>query len=140
DTVIVRILTVIIVASLFSSPWLLADEGSSRSIRIVGKQQATVTSDVVQLADIARISSRFVRDDEKIISLGKIEVAQAPLPGKPLSLSASQVLEVMRSEGIDLDSVGYRFPRVITVSRAARNLSRQEVQMGLEEAIQLNSE
>jgi len=136
----VRSALVAILVSFFWSFGVLAESSSNRSIRIVGNAESTVTSGSVMLSDIAKISSRFVRDDEEMISLGKIELAQSPLPGNPLSLSAAQILERIRASGVDLDTIGYRFPRVVKVHRAARKITYQEIQMALEEAIRKHSD
>ncbi len=102
-------------------------ESGKRTIKVVGKKESTVTKKTIHLSDVAHISSKYVRDDEALIALKKIELAQSPLPGKPKTFTAAQVLEKMREGGVDLQAIGYAFPRTMKVSRAARAITRDEV-------------
>ncbi|MCB0331940.1 MAG: flagellar basal body P-ring formation protein FlgA [Bdellovibrionales bacterium] len=102
-------------------------EKSSRTIKVVGKKESTVTKKAIHLTDVANISSKYVRDDEALIALKKIELGASPLPGKPTTFTAAQILEKMRESGVDLQAIGYAFPRTMKVSRAARAITKDEV-------------
>jgi len=130
-----KILLLALFSVLTLSTVVIAESSSSRTIRVVGKQDVTVTADSILLSDIAKVSSKFVRDDQEILKISKIEIGKSPSPGKPLSISASEVIEKIRATGIEPDSIGYHFPRIIKVNRASRKLSRQEIRMALEEAM-----
>ncbi len=121
----------IILSLLFVLPAAAVD--SARSIRIIGRKSATVTTRRILLADIAQVSSPELSDDEAVIALQKIVIADSPLPGAKITLSASQILERLREQGVNLNSVGYTLHRVVTVARAGRVLRSAEVRAAIEE-------
>ncbi|RMG41550.1 MAG: flagella basal body P-ring formation protein FlgA [Candidatus Dadabacteria bacterium] len=125
-----------IVLVMFTASLASADEAAGkRTIKVVGRTEATVTRQSIFLNDIASITSRFVKDDDEIIALQKIQIAPSPLPGKETTISASRILERMREEGVNLNKIGYAFPRIITVKRAARAVTLEEVQAAIENYI-----
>lgn len=107
----------------------------ARTIKILGRNSSVVSSKDISLGDVARVSSRRIADDDAIISLRRIVVASSPAPGEKLTLSASQVLERLREGGVQLDSIGYAFPRIMTVERAARTISLLEIETVVKEAM-----
>ena len=111
------------------------NRGEPRPVRIIGRKSVTVTTPQIRLAEVANISSSRLSDDEVVIALQKIVIDPAPSPGKSESISAARVLERLREEGIDLRQVGYALPRVITVKRASRTLSREEVRAAIESSL-----
>ncbi len=115
----------------------LAAPGHAQSftIRVNGRESTTVTRKIVQLSDVAEISSPRVQDDEVILALNRIEIAPAPQPGESISLSAHDVIGRMQSAGVKLSDIGYTFPRVLTVRRASRSLRSEEVQLAVEEFV-----
>lgn len=115
----------------------LAAPGHAQSytIRVTGRDSATVTKSAIQLADIAEISSPRVQDDEVILALNRIEIAAAPQPGETISLSAHDVIGRMQAAGVKLSDIGYTFPRIFTVKRASRALRTAEVQQAVEQFV-----
>ena len=118
---------------------LIADNAfANGSIRIIGRDSAKVTTRQVRLADIASVSSKDPADDEAILALQKIVIADSPLPGKSNTITGHEILSVLQGEGVDLNKVGFSFKRVMEVSRVARALSRYEVQSAIEQYLSDN--
>lgn len=118
---------------------MAAAETVDRSIRIIGRDAAHVTTAKIYLDDLANVSSKKISDDEAVIALKKIVIADAPAPGQKLTLSAQEILEKLRANGVDLNQVGFYLKRVIAVERSARTLSSAEVRAAIEEYLK-NSE
>lgn len=108
-----------------------------RSIHIIGRKEISVTTPSVKLADIAQISSELKdgTDDEAIIALQKIVVDKSPQPGNSSTIAAAAVLERMRTAGVNLDAVSYTLPRIVTVKRAGRVISLDEVTSAVKAAL-----
>lgn len=115
-----------------------ADVTPERSVRIIGRESANVTTPQIYLQDLATVSSKKISDEDAVIALQKIVIANSPLPGQKLTLSAQEILEKLRSNGVDLQQVGFYLKRVITVERAARVLSAAEVRTAIEEYLKDN--
>jgi len=115
---------------------LAAAGGKGRNITLRGRKEITVTTPRIQLGDLAEVTGITRSDDETVIGLKRILIADSPKPGQEMTLSASQVLERMRDEGVNLQRVGYSFPRVLTVKRASRLLTVQEVQRVIEKYLE----
>ncbi|MDC0357667.1 flagellar basal body P-ring formation chaperone FlgA [Oligoflexia bacterium] len=113
-----------------------AEEGDvNRSIRAVGRKTITVTTNTIRLGDLAHVSSRHIADDDSIIGLQKIYIEQSPIPGKSITISAAQVLDRLKEEGVDLQEIGYAIPRIMTVKRASRIIALEEIRAAIEEAL-----
>lgn len=117
--------------------WALISAGDTSaadrfSVRVKGRESATLTRSVVYLSDIAEVSSPRIQDDDVILALNRIEVASAPQPGQTLSLTAHDILSRIQSAGVNVAEIGYAFPRVVTVKRASRTLTDQEVSQAIE--------
>lgn len=117
---------------LSTSPGVYAD---TRDVRIVGRQEVTVTTPSVTIADIAKVTSRSPGNDDALIALKRIKVAAAPKPGKKNTIAANGVLDALRSNGVDLEVVGYQLPRVITVQRAGRPVLEAELRAVIESVL-----
>jgi hypothetical protein len=104
-----------------------------RRISIRGREAVVITGADIKLGDIAEITSDTLRDDESVIGLKKISIDKSPVAGEKVTISASRVLERIRAEGVNLDQVGYVFPRIIQVQRAGRQLIETEVRHVLEQ-------
>lgn len=115
---------------------LAAEQQQRKTINIVGRKDSVVTKTSYALGDIASINSRYVKDDEAMIALKKIQLGQSPRPGKKVSISAARVLERMREEGVNIRSVGYSMPRLMNVTRASRVISKQEVEIAIQDALE----
>jgi flagella basal body P-ring formation protein FlgA len=128
----------ILLAGLFATVGLAQESSTgrgeaSRTVTIRGRQYSTVTASGVRLSDVADVTSERLKDDEAVIGLKKISLDKSPAPGKELTLSAATVLERIKAEGVNLDQVGYVFPRVMVVRRAGRLVSTAEVRSAIEE-------
>lgn len=124
----------LIVGGMVSLPFTaLSDD---RTVKVRGRAEVTVTGEIIQLGDIAEVSSFSVSDDDIVIGLQKIFLAQSPQPGKLTTISASKVLERLQEEGIDLNQIGYTFPRSMSVRRASREVSSEEMQSFVEKGLQ----
>jgi flagella basal body P-ring formation protein FlgA len=110
----------------------------SRSIRIEGRETTTITRRTVELADIADVRSPNIGDDEAIIALKKIVIADAPQPGQTVSLAGSQIVEKLRAAGVDFATVGYTLPRNISIKRAGRKITKEEVEQVIRARIRGN--
>ncbi len=111
------------------------------SVTIEGRERVTVSKQLVFLSDLADIASARVADDEVILALSKLEIAHAPEPGAVLSISAHEIIEILKNAGVSLSQVGYTFPRVITVKRASRVVQQSEIKQAIENYLsQLNEQ
>lgn len=105
---------------------------SVRSIRVVGREKVTVTTSTIRLGDVAEVSSPLVTDDEAVIGLQRILLSEGITPGEKRTLAASDVLQKLVAEGVNLDQVRYMLPRAIAVSRAGRAIERSEIKAAIE--------
>jgi len=110
--------------------------GESRSrertdIRMQGRTDVIVTESVVRLGDVALIESATVADDEAMVELRKIPLANSPRAGESLAIDGVTILEKLRDAGIQLDSLLYTFPKQVQVTRAYREVSRDELERAL---------
>src|SRR5690606_10986126 len=88
-----------------------------------------------RLGDLAEISSTRSSDDDAVIGLQKIFIENSPRPGTEVTVSASAVLERLKTEGVDLRKISYSLPRIISVQRAARLVTKDEVRIAIETAL-----
>lgn len=119
-------------SSLAETPQLLS--GSQR-IRVSGKEENTITTNEITLGDISDINSDQMKDDDAIIALQKIKIADAPKPGEKTTLTANSIIEKMRAAGVNLNQVGYMLPKVVSVIRASRKLTLMELQDAIESSL-----
>ncbi|MFM1847188.1 MAG: hypothetical protein RL417_662, partial [Pseudomonadota bacterium] len=98
-----------------------------RTISVVGRASSVITAKEIRLGDIAEISSTKASDDEAIIALQKIALEESPAPGREVSIPAAKVIDRMKAAGVNIDSIGYTFPRYMTAQRAARSVTEAEV-------------
>jgi flagella basal body P-ring formation protein FlgA len=105
--------------------------GKPTDIRLQGRTEAVVTEPVIRLADVALIESAAVSDDEAIIELRKIPLGNSPRAGESFALDGVTILEKLRDAGVKLDSLLYTFPRQVQVTRAYREVSRDELERAL---------
>ena len=111
------------------------DEAVSNQIKIVGRAEVTVTGDTVRLEDIADVSSPNIADDESIIALKKLDIAPSPAPGQGIVVQAMSVLDRLHAAQVDLQHIGYTFPRTMTITRAGRVVSAEEVRAAIDGAL-----
>jgi flagella basal body P-ring formation protein FlgA len=108
----------------------VADSGLT-GIRIVGRGEVVVTEPVVRLSDVAQIESARVQDDEAVVQLRKIVIAQSPKAGQSAALQGMDILSRLRDEGVKLDSIRYTLPREVSVTRAFREITADELERAL---------
>ncbi len=101
-------------------------------VKIVGRQQVTVTTPQVHLGDLADVTPIKLGNDDSVIALKKILLGTSPKPGQQTTVAANQIIEALKSSGVKLSSVGYSLPRVITVQRAGRKILPDEVKSVIE--------
>ncbi|MCB0339330.1 MAG: hypothetical protein KDD53_06985, partial [Bdellovibrionales bacterium] len=107
-------------------------EDSPRTIKVIGRKEASVTTKVITLSDVARIESKRVEDDDVIIGLQKIVIQESPAPGESVGIPALSILERIKHSGVDTEQIGYMFPRVIKVKRASRTIRIEEIRGAIE--------
>jgi flagella basal body P-ring formation protein FlgA len=120
----------LLLTAALCSPALLAGETLATfqpQVRVIGRSAVTVTTPGISLGDLAEIQGQDLQQDEIVIGLKKVRLGSAPSPGQETTIAAARILERLRTEGINLNQIGYRFPRVIKVRRAGRVLSYREV-------------
>jgi len=102
----------------------LADQAK---VKIVGREEAIVTTDTTRLSDLAEITSADPNSDEVVIGLQKLILVNSPQPGQQSALSALQIINRIREEGVNLEQVGYSFPKMVKIIRASRPLESDEL-------------
>ena len=115
------------IISLLVSTSLSAEVPSSFVIKVIGRDSITVTQPQVTIGDVAEVTSTDARFDDAVIGIKRIRIDQSPNPGQELSVTAASIIDRMRAEGVDLKRVGYSLPRVLTVKRAAREVTSDEI-------------
>ena len=105
-------------------------------VRVSGRENATVTRSDVRLSDIADVEAMKPGQDDTIIGIKKIIIGEAPKPGESLTFQASDILSRIQDEGFTLSRIGYTFPRSISIRRAARVLSNEEIMNALTTMLQ----
>jgi len=101
------------------------------NIRLLGRAETVVTEPVIRLSDVAQIDSPNLQDDEAIIHLKRVEIAQSPKAGESRVIDGTHILERLRDQGVRLSGIRYTFPRQVTVTRAYREVKLDEVQKAL---------
>jgi len=128
---------VLIVLIMGNTALVTAQSQFSRrtDIRMQGRAEAVVTEGVVRLSDVALIESAAVADDEAIVELRKVVLADSPKAGESLIIEGVAILEKLRDAGVKLDSLLYTFPKQVKVTRAYREVAREELERALKSFI-----
>lgn len=130
-----RRLLLIAVLTLMALCSAYAEAPRSRSIRIIGRENLTITTPEIRLGDVAEVISTMPQDDDAVIGLQKIYLERSPAPGAELTIAASSVLQTLAKQGVDFERIAYTFPRIMTVRRAGRILSAEEVREAIERSL-----
>jgi len=117
----------LLIAALISTFNQQLASASEKNVHVVGRKEIVVTKPELNLGDIAECSSKIAGNDETVIALKKISLGDSPAPGREKTLSAAFVLDHLRSNGVDLNAVGYMFPRIVKIKRAGRKLQQDEL-------------
>lgn len=113
---------------------------AQRQIKIIARTESSLNGDQIRLADIAEVSSARVEDDEIILGLKRIHIAESPVAGSESEIPAARVIEAMRRAGVDLDQVGYIIPARIKVARIGQPILKSQVSSAIESTLKLLSE
>lgn len=103
------------------------------SIRIEGRPSVTVAKARITIADIADVYSSNSADDDAIIALRSIRLGSSPAPGQCIEVSATEILKALEAAQVDLQKVGYKLPRSVVITRAARTLGEAELKASIEQ-------
>lgn len=120
--------------------FLIAQSGWAldRSISVIGRAEVTTTKDYVQLGDVSDISALTGENDEAIIGLKRIWIATSPKPNEASLIQGEQIVEKLREQGVNLNSISYSFPQNIRVKRAGREILPNEIKSAIEEYLSAN--
>lgn len=119
-----RALTILLlVSSAFANDFL---------IRLIARDQATVTKPVISISDIADVEEIAPGQDDRVIGIKKVQIGTAPKAGETIEIQASSVLDALRDQGINLREVGYTIPRTVKVTRAGREITVNEIKSAIE--------
>ncbi len=89
--------------------------------RIVVSPEATVTGEVVHLADVAFLEGAVA------FGLGGIALGPAPLAGETRTFDGAAMLATLTRGGLDPSTVTYTLPAMLRVRRAAQEISESVV-------------
>ncbi len=106
-------------------------QSDKTSIRVQGHSDVVVSDSSVRLGDIAHIDSASIKDDETIVRLRTLQIAQSPKAGESTLLEGAQVVEKIRDNGVRLDTILYSLPRQIKITRAYREVTNEELEKAL---------
>ncbi|NDC38387.1 MAG: flagella basal body P-ring formation protein FlgA, partial [Proteobacteria bacterium] len=112
--------------------WAEGNAPKPKMIRVIGREAVTVTAGMVRLEDVAEVSSPQISDDEAVIALKKLEIVASPAPGQSTTVAAMAVLERLRAANVDFNQIGYSLPSIVTITRAGRIISADEVRGAIE--------
>ncbi|BBO79817.1 hypothetical protein DSCO28_03830 [Desulfosarcina ovata subsp. sediminis] len=111
---------------------LLMSAGTGAAVSIEMKREANVDQDAVHLSDIAVVSGASF---EKAQSVGKIVVANAPLPGQTRFVGTDYIRIRLRQAGIDTDRMSFHGATDVRVTRVAAELPAERIKKAVEMAI-----
>ncbi len=102
---------------------------------VIVSQSATVQGSAVLLSDIAKISSMAEAGEDLVERLKNIVLIDSPAPKTSSTLLADKILEIIENNGISRESFGYSIPRIVTIERAGRAITKEEVQTAVRNAL-----
>lgn len=123
------------VASLFMVCFLLFPSVApcaSDQIRLTLKEKVVIDHDGVRLADVASISHA---SKNAAIALGKIRVANSPLPGQTRFVSVDYLRIRLRKAGFHTDTMIFKGAQDVQISRTAATVPRDTIIRAVESAI-----
>lgn len=120
--------------AIMLSIWLCepALSQSEHKIKVQGFERSTVTRAEYTLGDIASVDASEVADDSQVIALRKIVLGRSPAAGQSVEISGTELVGSLGRAGVDLNKVGYSFPRVIQLSRAGREITMPELRAAID--------
>ncbi len=118
--------TLIIGSSILGIPAWAESPVSGRPTVIV-EPNVQVNGTTITLGEIAQISAATAGDKSVVERLRSLSLGEAPIAGSTRTIPGDSILEMLRSHEIDLQDIGYSIPHEITVSRASRVISTEEI-------------
>ena len=112
-------------AYLVMATTVSAEEFSRPTVII--PQKVTVKGDKILLGDIAKIKISDPQFDVVAAKLASIDLGSAPTPLSNTTLIGGNVLTAIEAAGITTDSIGYSIPKSITIERAGREITKEEI-------------
>jgi flagella basal body P-ring formation protein FlgA len=88
---------------------------------------ATIKGDRIILGEIGRIDSTEPAFDDVVGRLRTIDLGAAPAPMVRTSIPGIKILETIEQAGIPRDALSYSIPQAVTIERAGRQISNEEV-------------
>lgn len=104
-------------------------------LKVFGRNSALVDGAQIALADIAEIQCTDPQRYGELDRLSKIRISQAPKAGLTKTLSAREIIQTLKSNGVDLTKVGYSFPSEITVTRSSAEIGVNRIVGAIEKAL-----
>jgi len=115
--------------SLLLTLILLAEQNHKYDVLLEGKPDVQVTSKLVKVSDIAKITP--ISNLDLALAVGKVAVLESLRPGETVFIKGQDVLEKLGEKGFRLDAIGYVFPTELTVTRISGSLSKEEIKQFL---------
>jgi len=115
--------------SLLLTLILLAEQNQKYDVLLEGKSVVQVTSKLVKVSDIAKITP--ISNLDLALAVGKVAVLESLRPGETVIIKGQDVLEKLKEKGFRLDAIGYVFPTELTVTRISGSLSKEEIKQFL---------
>ena len=125
-----QLIVAVLLYGLFSVP-VMAD----REVVLEARDTAFIEGSAAYLRDIASISEVGESQLDPVRRLGSIELVNNMRPGEQSVIEAKAILAKIREGGIDLNTVGYRFPAKVIISRKSRKLTVEEAMSRLSQVL-----
>lgn len=98
-----------------------------RRVTFLVKPETSVRGDEIRLKDIASFGPAEKEFQDLVETLKEIRLADAPAPRTKSTILGVNILRAIELAGLPKDSIGYSVPRIVTVEREGRLVTRQEV-------------
>lgn len=106
---------------------LVATAAPYRRPTVIVRPQAVVRGPVITLGEIAEVSAESPEHSDLVAALKGARLADAPAPMTTTTLLAANILQSIEGLGVSPDTIGYSVPNTVTVERAGRIVSQEEV-------------
>jgi len=108
---------------------IFSEQNHKYDVLLEGKSVVQITSKVVKVSDIAKITP--ISNLDLALAVGNVSVLEGLRPGETVILKGQDVLEKLREKGFRLDAIGYVFPTELAVNRISGSLSKEEIKQFL---------
>ncbi len=106
--------------------------------RVIIYKNVSVRNKEIKLSDISKIITKDPSKKEFVKRLKNIKIANAPAPKTNITLFGVNILKKISDTGISLDSFGYSIPKVITITREGREITKKEVMEAIKKELNEN--